>query len=353
MSYDLREQWLFAGRRLSEKRGGNLCKLARQKAKANHCRILPRIIMVMFVNSKIDNNVKDPKGGVSFGRDHHVLQVITDRYSTTVCRTNNLNKRIATWNVRTMYQSGKMDSIVMEMKRMKINILGVCEVRWTQSGKLASEGTTFMYSGGTEHKHDIGIFLNEETAKCVSGFWRISERVMVVRLKGRSFDICLIQCYAPTADNTDDEVDKFYDQLDRAIKQCRSQDIRIVIGDLNAKVGGERDGRAVGLFGLGQRNERGSRLVEWCTANRFVIMNTWFEHHMKNLCTWKSPGDTCRNQIDYIMINERFRNAIAGVRTYPGEDCDSDHILLMGKLRINLKKLRRSKMKRKMKWMYC
>ena len=50
------------------------------------------------------------------------------------------------------------------------------------------------------------------------------------------------------------------------------------------------------------------------------------------------------------MISERFRNAIAGVRTYPGADCDSDHILLTGKLRINLKKLKRSKMKRKMKW---
>ena len=62
----------------------------------------------------------------------------------------------------------------------------------------------------------------------------------MVRLKGRPFDIWLIQCFTPTADNTDDEVDKFYDQLDRAIKQCRSQDIRIVMGDLNTKVGGER-----------------------------------------------------------------------------------------------------------------
>ena len=50
------------------------------------------------------------------------------------------------------------------------------------------------------------------------------------------------------------------------------------------------------------------------------------------------------------MINERFRNAIAGVRTYPGVDCDSDHILLIGKLRINLKKLKRSQMKCKIKW---
>ena len=68
--------------------------------------------------------MKDPKGGISFGRDHHVLQVIPDCYPATVCRINNLNKRIETWNVKTMYQNGKMDNIMMEMKRMKINILG-------------------------------------------------------------------------------------------------------------------------------------------------------------------------------------------------------------------------------------
>ena len=70
---------------------------------------------------------------------------------------------------------------------------------------------------------------------------------------------------------------------------------------------------------------------------------------MKNLYTWRSPGDTCRNQIDYIMINERFRNAITGVRTYPGADCDSDHNLLMSKLCANMRKLKRSKVKPKMK----
>ena len=171
----------------------------------------------------------------------------------------------------------------------------------------------------------------------------------MVRLRGRPFDISLIRCYASTADNNDDEIDKFYEQLDEAIKQCRSQDIRIIMGDFNAKVGGERDSRAAVPFGLGQRNERGSRLVEWCTANRFVITNTWFQHHMENLSTWRSPGDTCRNQIVYIMISEHFRNAITGLRTYPGADCYSDHILLLGKLCINLRKLKRSKVKPKMK----
>ena len=38
------------------------------------------------------------------------------------------------------------------------------------------------------------------------------------------------------------------------------------------------------------------------------------------------------------------------VKTHPGADCDNDHIVFMGKIRIDLKKLRRSKMKPKIKW---
>ena len=112
-------QWLLTGRRLSGKRDGDLRKLTRQKVKANHCRILPCIIMVMLLNSTKVNIVKDPKGGVSFGRDHHKLQMIPDRYPVPVCRNYTFNNRIATGNVRAMYRSGNMDNIIMEMKRMK------------------------------------------------------------------------------------------------------------------------------------------------------------------------------------------------------------------------------------------
>ena len=35
------------------------------------------------------------------------------------------------------------------------------------------------------------------------------------------------------------------------------------------------------------------------------------------LYTWKSPGDISRNQIDYIMINQKFKNCVKQARTYP------------------------------------
>lgn len=37
--------------------------------------------------------------------------------------------KVATWNVRTLYQAGKLGNAVREMKRLKIDVLGMSEIR--------------------------------------------------------------------------------------------------------------------------------------------------------------------------------------------------------------------------------
>ena len=41
---------------------------------------------------------------------------------------------IGFWNVQTMYERGRMAQVIAEMKRYKLDILGVSESRWTKSG---------------------------------------------------------------------------------------------------------------------------------------------------------------------------------------------------------------------------
>ena len=54
----------------------------------------------------------------------------------------------------------------------------------------------------------------------------------------------------------------------------------------------------VGKFGLGERNERGDLLANFCQANDMVITNTLFKH-----TPTQKRLDLFRNQIDFILID--------------------------------------------------
>ena len=68
-------------------------------------------------NIMTDTNTNDTANGVngnshriaSPGRDCHVRQVIPDRHPATV--RNNTTLKVATWNVRTLFQNGKFDNV--------------------------------------------------------------------------------------------------------------------------------------------------------------------------------------------------------------------------------------------------
>ena len=115
------------------------------------------------------------------------------------------------------------------------------------------------------------------------------------------------------------------------------------MGDFNVKVDDERIGNRVGLFGLGNKNDRGDNLVTWCQSHNLVITNTWFKNHPRRLWTWRSPGDRARNQIDYIMVPHRFRNSVISSKAFPGADCGSDHVPVISEIRVKLKRLKQSK----------
>ena len=54
---------------------------------------------------------------------------------------------------------------------------------------------------------------------------------------------------------------------------------------------------------------------------------------------WTSLDGQHRNQIDYILCSQRWRNSIQSSITRPGADYGSDHELLIVKFRLKLKKV--------------
>ena len=79
--------------------------------------------------------------------------------------------------------------------------------------------------------------------------------------------------------------------------------------------------------------------AEFCQENALVIANALFQQNKKRLYTWTSPDGQHRNQIDYILCSQRRRCPIQSTKTRVGDDCGSDHELLIAKFRLILKKV--------------
>ena len=127
-------------------------------------------------------------------------------------------------------------------------------MRWLKSGKLLSVEHMLIYNGHIKgHKHGVGMLLNKEMSKSHMAHCAISSRILLVKIHCKTFNLMLIQVYAPTSTSTVEDIDELYDDLEVTYKHCKSQDMIIIMGDLNAKVGKEQDplNVTVGPHGLG------------------------------------------------------------------------------------------------------
>ena len=112
--------------------------------------------------------------------------------------------------------------------------------------------------------------------------------------------LTLLQCYAPTNEASEEDQEEFYEQLQAVKEKVPKHNICIIMGDFNAKVGSDNltYESTMGKHGMGERNDNGTRLVEFCSENGMVITGTIFQHKNIHKYTWTSPDSNTNNQID-------------------------------------------------------
>ena len=109
-----------------------------------------------------------------------------------------------------------------------------------------------------------------------------------VCFQGKPFNITVIQVYAPTTDAK--EADQFHEALEDLLELTPKKGVLFITGDWNAKVGSQEIPGVAGEFGLGEQNEAGQRLTEFCQENALVIANTLFQQDKRQLYTCTSPN---------------------------------------------------------------
>ena len=97
-----------------------------------------------------------------------------------------------------------------------------------------------------------------------------------VCFQGKTFNITVIQVYAPTSNTEEVEVEWFYEDLQDLLELTPKKEVLFIIGDWNAKEGRQETPGVTGKFGLGIQNEAGQRLIKFWQENVLIIANTLF-----------------------------------------------------------------------------
>jgi hypothetical protein len=157
-------------------------------------------------------------------------------------------------------------------------------------------------------------------------------------LRGCWCYIIVLNVHAPTEDKNDCMRDSFYEELEYVFKKFPKCHMKILLGDFIAKVGREDTFKpTVSNESLHEiSNDNGVRVVNFTTSKNLIVKSTMFPHRNIYKFTWTSPDGKTHNQIDYILIDGRWHSSIFDVWLFRAADCDTDHYLVVAKVRERL-----------------
>jgi exonuclease III len=192
--------------------------------------------------------------------------------------------KLATWNVRSLYRPGVLVKLKNELNKYGIAITAVQGIRWIGREIFDSGDYIVCYSGNKEMKQfGTGFLINKKYKHLSMGFSPETDRICSLRIRGVFFNTTVICVHAPTEEKDEMQEDDFYEELEGIYMKAPKNDIKIVMGDFNAKVGKE-SGLApnVGKYSLHEEtNNNGWRMIDLAITKNMAISSTLLFQHKR------------------------------------------------------------------------
>jgi hypothetical protein len=96
------------------------------------------------------------------------------------------------------------------------------------------------------------------------------------------------------------------------------------------------DGTAtvIGKYSLHEESSQNKlSLINYAKSLNKTIGSTPFPYKGMHKITWRPPDGSGINQIDHVLIDTWHRSNLLDVQSYRGMNVDSDHFLIIAKLR--------------------
>jgi endonuclease/exonuclease/phosphatase family metal-dependent hydrolase len=84
------------------------------------------------------------------------------------------------------------------------------------------------------------------------------------------------------------------------------------------------------------------RLINYASSGNMVVGSTMFDPKDIPTRTWKSHDENVFNKIDHILIDARHCSDLMDVRSYRRANIDSDHYLIISKVRNRISNARKT-----------
>ncbi|GFN96623.1 endonuclease-reverse transcriptase [Plakobranchus ocellatus] len=133
---------------------------------------------------------------------------------------------IATYNTRTIRQQDDLQRLLEELEQIKWHIIGLSETKRRGEGLSEVPGGHWIFEKGKTEDNPtakgIALLINRNMKKYVEKTNIYSERIIVCTIKARRGQLKITQVYAPTRIYDNEDVEIFYEELDKALDEDRA-----------------------------------------------------------------------------------------------------------------------------------
>ena len=177
----------------------------------------------------------------------------------------------------------------------------------------------------------VALLIDKKLENALSDIDPFNERILCATFNGNPATTIIVH-YAPVEGN--DEAIEHYINLANAINKVPKHNITIVIGDCNAHIG--KDDARYTYHDI--TNKNGKLLLELVDETNMLITNTRFQKKPGKLWTYISDMSGTKSQIDYILINRKWKNSVKNVEAYSSfGSIGSDHRIVTARMKLSLR----------------
>ena len=148
--------------------------------------------------------------------------------------------RIGTWNVTSLYRTWAVTLVARELAKYRLDLVGVQEVR-LDGNSIIPIGDYILYYGKGNNNQQLGtqLFTHTRIKSAVKKVEFVSDMLSYLILRGRRYDIVVINAHVPTEDKDDLIKESFYEELEQTLDQFPRYHKKILLGDSRTKAGQE------------------------------------------------------------------------------------------------------------------